>query len=754
MKALKYLAYVAAGMLVLCIAALGAAAAIVDGAFVKSRLERYLKDEKQRTLSIEGDPKVSIFPVAGLSLGRTVLSEHASDKAFLALDSMEIGVRVLPLLHGEIAVEALSLSGLKINVVKARDGQFNFHDLQEPGKADGGKPEADVSRNGEPPKLRIAEVRIENAQVAFRDESTGQDVQVSGFNLKTGRLEDDTPGAITMNVNVEGKRPDLALKASVVGSASLNLVRQSFALSKLDVKVLGNAASLHGLNLGITGDVAVDGDRHLVDVKGLRIAANGTLDRDTLTLAFAAPRIEITPAKASGEAVTGSLRIAGPQRSVNASLRIDAVTGSASSLSIPSMNLGIDANAEGNSVKGQISTSILANLAERAVDMPKIVADLTLSGPMIPQKTVTLPIQASFKTNMNRQTLSADVATKFDESSINAKFAAAKLRPLDANFDLTIDKLNLDRYLRSGNDKAAADPPVDLSALKGKTITGKVQIVALQVKRIKLANIKADVKLAGGKLDVSPHTASLYDGTLSGSLYADANGNRIGIKETAQGVTINPLLRDLADKDILEGKGDVSLDVTMAGATVGAMKRELAGSAKLQLKDGAYKGINLAETFRKASSLGSKSGTQSGDSLQKTDFSEMSASFAIKKGVAHNDDLTMKSPFVRVGGSGDIDLGNSRLDYTAKAALVATATGQQGRDDAAGITIPVRVYGSFDAVKYDIQYGAVFSGIGRALGGLLGGTKSNDAAPAKGAGTPAPSAADAVKNKLKGLFGR
>lgn len=754
MKALKYLAYAVAGLLVLCIVALGAAASIIDGPFVKSRLERYLKEEKQRTLSIEGDPRVSIFPVAGLSLGRTVLSEHASDKIFLALDSLEIGVRVLPLLHGEIAVDALSLSGLKVNVIKFRDGRFNFQDLQEPGKADSGKPAVDDGGKRESPKLRIAEVRIENTQVAYRDESTGQEVTVSGFNLKTGRLEDDTPGAVMMSVNVDGKRPELGLKASVTGSASMNLARQSFALSKLDVRVLGNAVSLRGLNLGITGDIAVDGDSHVVDVNGLRISANGMLDRDTLALVFAAPRIEVTPAKASGEAVTGSLRIAGPQRSVNASLRIDAVTGSASSLSIPAVNLGIDGSAEGNSVKGQISTSMLVSLTERAMDMPKIVADLTLSGPMIPQKTVTLPIQASFKANMNRQTLSADVATKFDESTINTKFVAAKLSPLDANFDLTIDKLNLDRYLHSGNDKAAADPPVDLSALKGKTVTGKIQIVALQVKRIKLANIKADIKLADGRLDVSPHTASFYDGTLSGSLFADASGNRIGVKETAQGVTINPLLRDVADKDILEGKGDISLDVTMAGATVGAMKRELAGSAKLLLKDGAYKGINLAETFRKASSLGSRSGTQSGDSQQKTDFSEMSASFAIKNGVAHNDDLTMKSPFVRVGGSGDIDIGNSRLDYTAKAALVATATGQQGRDDVAGITIPVRVYGPFDAVKYDIQYGAVFSGIGRALGGLLGGAKTNDAGPAKGAGTPAPSAADAVKNKLKGLLGR
>jgi AsmA protein len=114
--------------------------------------------------------------------------------------------------------------------------------------------------------------------------------------------------------------------------------------------------------------------------------------------------------------------------------------------------------------------------------------------------------------------------------------------------------------------------------------------------------------------------------------------------------------------------------------------------------------------------------------------------------------LSLKSPFVRLGGSGDINIGNSTLDYTAKATLVATATGQQGRDDAAGITVPVKVYGSFDAVKYDIQYGALFSGLGRSIGNLgnvFGGGKSQDGGAAKG-----PSTVDAVKDRLKGLFGR
>ena len=132
MKALKYCLYAFAGLLVLCVVALAAVVAIVDGTFVKSRLERYMKEEKQRTLAIEGTPQLRFFPVAGLSLGKTVLSERSSDKTFVALDSLELGIRVMPLFAGELAVDALALSGVRVNIVKAKDGRFNFQDLVAP----------------------------------------------------------------------------------------------------------------------------------------------------------------------------------------------------------------------------------------------------------------------------------------------------------------------------------------------------------------------------------------------------------------------------------------------------------------------------------------------------------------------------------------------------------------------------------------------------------------------------------------------
>jgi len=192
----------------------------------------------------------------------------------------------------------------------------------------------------------------------------------------------------------------------------------------------------------------------------------------------------------------------------------------------------------------------------------------------------------------------------------------------------------------------------------------------------------------------------------------------VALKESLAGVSIGPLLKDLMGRDALEGRGKVALDVTTAGPTVGAMKKALAGSARIELKDGALKGINLTEALRKTkAAFGSRSAqAQASDTSARTDFSEMSASFAIRNGVAHNDDLSVKAPLVRVGGAGDIDIGNSRLDYLAKASVVATSKGQGGEelDHLRDLTIPVKLSGTFDAPKYEIDYRAAASSAAKA----------------------------------------
>jgi AsmA protein len=238
---------------------------------------------------------------------------------------------------------------------------------------------------------------------------------------------------------------------------------------------------------------------------------------------------------------------------------------------------------------------------------------------------------------------------------------------------------------------------------------------------------------------------------MNGAAAVNANGNTFALKQTLANVSVGPLLRDVANKDVLEGRGNVVLDVTTSGNTVTALKKALGGSANVALKDGAIKGIDVAGTIRQARALlGSKGALeQQAKGGQKTDFSELTASFAIKNGVAHNDDLKGASPLLRLAGAGDIDIGESRMNYALKASVVATSTGQGGKDLAqvAGLTVPVKISGPFDNLGFSVDVAALATDAAKdAL--------TKELERRLGGGAKGGQQGGGVEDALRGLFGR
>lgn len=355
--------------------------------------------------------------------------------------------------------------------------------------------------------------------------------------------------------------------------------------------------------------------------------------------------------------------------------------------------------------------------------------DLKVSGAAAEFSRIALGVTGDARARLATEQVDADLVAKFDDTTAKAKLALKGFDKPHYGFDVGLDRIDLDRYLVAQPDakpapstgaspKVEVDVPVDLGALEGLRADGKLAIGSLKLMGLSIAELKAQVRAADGRAQVAPHSAKLYQGTLEGALTLAARGNRVSLKESLSGVSIGPLVKDLMERDAVEGKGNVAVDLSAAGPTVNAMKRSLAGTARVELKDGALKGVNLTEVLRKTrAAFGSKSAEQQpADTAQRTDFSAMSASFVIKDGVARNDDLDVHAPLVRVGGAGQIDIGRSRLDYVAKASVVATAKGQGGADleHLAGLTIPVKLTGSFDAPKYEIDYRAIASSAAKA----------------------------------------
>lgn len=406
-------------------------------------------------------------------------------------------------------------------------------------------------------------------------------------------------------------------------------------------------------------------------------------------------------------------------------------------LSVDALKLALKGSSGADSFAFAIELPAI-RLADKRLES-RFTGALDVDSPSLPMRRLKLPLAGNLALDLAKSSADLTLDTRLDESKIALKLAVDRFTPLFFNFDLAIDQLNVDRYLVSAPAAVAPVAPVakaeapagpaapasnkdagkiDLSALQGLNFRGKLAIGQLQARGLKVSALDARIIAAGGRLDVAPLQAKLYGGSLNGSLGVNAGSNAFSVRQNLEGINIQPLLKDLLQKESLEGRGSLSLDLTTRGATADALKRGLAGQAALDLRDGAVRGVNVAKMLRdaKAALRGRQNTSAAADGTEKTDFSELTASFRIVGGVASNDDLAMKSPFLRLGGAGDIDIGNSRIDYLAKITVVNTSTGQQGKelDDLRGITIPLRLRGPFDKPSYSLEVDKLLEEVAKA----------------------------------------
>jgi AsmA protein len=246
-------------------------------------------------------------------------------------------------------------------------------------------------------------------------------------------------------------------------------------------------------------------------------------------------------------------------------------------------------------------------------------------------------------------------------------------------------------------------------------------------------------------------SAKLYQGVYSGNINIDARGKQpiLSLDERLTGIQAGPLLKDLRGSAPMTGRADLSARLTASGTDTKALQRSANGNTRFAFVDGTIKGIDLLNTLCKAFSglnmtslrkedlisgllqFAAPQPSATAESTNRTEFAALTGSLKIANGVAHNEDLSLKSPLLRINGRGDINLVTEQLDYVATVALVSSCQGQGGRDfqELAGIPVPVRISGPLENPKYDPQIGAA---VMEAL------SRSRQSQPAGQAAQPAP----------------
>jgi AsmA protein len=323
----------------------------------------------------------------------------------------------------------------------------------------------------------------------------------------------------------------------------------------------------------------------------------------------------------------------------------------------------------------------------------------------------TLDITAQLDAGAQRVALS-DATIGLDDIEAKAELTAdlsGAVPKVEGRLDL--GAVDLDPYLppaqedssdQGGGDAGPSgwsDEPIAVPALDVAEVDFALSLEKLSMREIEVGKTVLTLKLAGGTLTTALSEMALYDGQATGRLELSAAEGVPSIQQQfeLQGLSALPFLTAVAGLDRLEGTANAKLDVTSRGGSQLQLVKALNGSGAVTFTDGALVSINIAAMVRNAADafLNPAAGEQ-----RKTDFGELSGTFAIRDGIVTNDDMSLQAPALRLAGRGRVDLPDRTLTYLFEPKAAATLEGQGGSQDVAGVLVPVVVEGPWDDLSY------------------------------------------------------
>ncbi len=671
-------------MLLVALAGAGAAYLVLNppSDLIRQTLADQVKEKTGRDLVVAGPASFSFWPGLGVSLKDVTLSgPPGSPHKVVTMAGLDVNIKTMPLLQRQVEVRRLVLKKPVFDFRVDKQGRKNWQlteayvpvryaQAAAPQSANGAAPTASDAPTAqlENPALaaklaqikhvQLGDVRIEDGTLRFTDERTGKTQQVSAVNMQIAMQSLNSPVTAKGDLAWQGEKINFDSKLSTVKTV----------LEEKPAQLVFKADN-RNLNANFDGAILIkDG----ADLEGKISAKSESVKTLAKWLGSTLPPV-------SG---FGPLSLAGTLKT----------NGNVTSLSGATFGLdGATGNGTVTVTTGGVRPAVQATLKISELDLNKYMLGAAGAGAVVPApKPAQKPTQ--------KPTAAGAPAKAGDaiEELLQVPAGGPKVHGYTERAGWSNEPLNLTLF-----------GVVDADA--------KLQVGRLLYQDIKIGQSALTVALKNKVMKTAFDNVQLYEGQGSGFLNVDGTGKaaQVGANFVLDGLSALPFLKDAADMEWLSGKTKLTLQLAAQGGSQLQIVETLNGKADFVFANGAIVGFNLPGAIR-GISQGKFSGLKK-TPAEKTDFSELAASFTIANGIAQNQDLKLTSPLLRVSGAGAIQLPPKTVDYTVKPKLVASLEGQQGAADLSGLEIPVRISGPWDKPKYEPDFKGVLADPNKAI---------------------------------------
>lgn len=466
----------------------------------KDKLEELVFNRYERTLTINGEIGLSLFPRIGLSVQDVALSDRGGKRTFVSVDSARFAVAIWPLLSNRLVVDHVAVTGFKAWVTKDKDGHFNFSDLVSKEAAlpslnsvggagtalAGTLAVAAVADGRADPQIDIAGLELKSGQIHYLDQRTGTSLTLSELNVNTGRMTYDQAFDVTLKGRLLGVAPIADAQIEAQALLRLDSNARTYTAQKINVQLAGRLAELdkgvvtlkgnldysgtartfaaNGLELGVQGEwvgpkpvaglkatlsvpqLRLDQRESELKVEKLSLRATGKASGYAIDVAFDAPALSISPEAAKGEPVTGTVKLTG-ESTLAVALGLEGLSGNADTLQFQALSLDGGISRDKRLLRLQLTSPASWNVSLKKGELSALKGDMSIQDAALPGGRFAFPMIGSMQLDLVKDQLETDINAVINGGQLEFKAQAQHLAKPKVTFSLDAGKLDLNNWL-------------------------------------------------------------------------------------------------------------------------------------------------------------------------------------------------------------------------------------------------------------------------------------------------------------------
>jgi AsmA protein len=484
-------------------------------------------------------------------------------------------------------------------------------------------------------------------------------------------------------------------------------------LSLLKMKIQADTIELQGLRVNLQKNK--NGKNNWEDLSGNSTSASSdaTTSSDSSSIGLEVAGIHITDSQVIyDDQQTGNKITLNP---------IELKTGSIGSgkASKISAQLGLSQTNPALTADVDLNTNARLNISTAVYQLTNLVLEIDAKGDTLPNGVLNLKVSSDVEANLKSESLKLNpIDISLAGVSLDGNLSVKSFSKPSIKFALRSNEIDLAKLIPASDSSAPSSAAASSSAssaessdakielpvdmLRSLNIDGSLNVGKLLASGLTMTDITAKINGKGGVINLNPLTMNLYRGVYTGSAGVNVSGETPKYSATSdlKNLAIEGLMADLAEdgKSIIRGKTQMAFDVTTSGDRPSMLTKRLNGEASFKAAEGALQSEKLAQNVEKVIAfLKGRKPKPAGEELV---FDSLAGTFNIQNGVAKNNDLKLITPLIYANGKGDIDIGESNLDYVMAVGL---------SEEPGKAAIPITIKGPFEKPKYGVDFKAALS---------------------------------------------